>query len=79
MYLDRSEPSSVFREASADSAPASARPRHGWYVPVKSVVEWIAALVLFVATFPLVLALGALVRLTSPGPAFYSQAPVGRK
>jgi lipopolysaccharide/colanic/teichoic acid biosynthesis glycosyltransferase len=52
--------------------------RHRWYLPFKSFIEWMIALILFVITAPLMAALGAIVRLTSPGPAFYSQARVGR-
>ena len=53
-------------------------PRRQWYLPFKSFIEWMTALILFVITVPLMAALGAIVRLTSPGPAFYSQARVGR-
>jgi lipopolysaccharide/colanic/teichoic acid biosynthesis glycosyltransferase len=52
--------------------------RGGGYVLVKFVVEWLVALVLFVGTGPLVLALAVLVKLRSPGPAFYAQTRLGR-
>lgn len=51
--------------------------RHRWYLPFKSFIAWMIALILFVITVPLMAALGAIVRLTSPGPAFYSQPRVG--
>jgi lipopolysaccharide/colanic/teichoic acid biosynthesis glycosyltransferase len=49
----------------------------GGYLRVKLVVEWLTALVLLVLTSPLMLALALLVKLTSPGPAFYSQTRMG--
>jgi lipopolysaccharide/colanic/teichoic acid biosynthesis glycosyltransferase len=51
--------------------------RRSWYVPVKAVVEWIAALVLLVVVSPLLCILAALVQLTSPGPALYTQTRLG--
>jgi lipopolysaccharide/colanic/teichoic acid biosynthesis glycosyltransferase len=51
---------------------------HEWYLPLKATWEWIAALILFIATVPLMFLLAILVRMTSPGPAFYSQSRVGR-
>jgi lipopolysaccharide/colanic/teichoic acid biosynthesis glycosyltransferase len=60
------------------SAIAPVVPRHGWYLPIKAVVEWIAALVFLVLLIPVLLLLAVLVRLTSAGPAFYSQSRVGR-
>jgi lipopolysaccharide/colanic/teichoic acid biosynthesis glycosyltransferase len=53
-------------------------PRRGLYVSVKSVAEWIASLAMFIVLAPLVGALGILVKLSSPGPAFYSQIRLGR-
>jgi lipopolysaccharide/colanic/teichoic acid biosynthesis glycosyltransferase len=53
-------------------------PRHSWYLPIKAVVEWIIALVMLIIAAPILGLLAGLVRLTSPGPAFYSQARVGR-
>lgn len=78
MYLDRTEPSSLALETSTDSSCAPARPRHKWYIPIKTIIEWAVALVLFVSTMPLMLVLAALVRITSPGPAFYAQLRTGR-
>lgn len=78
MYLDRAEPLTIAPEAPPDPVSNRVGPRHGWYIPVKTLVEWMAALVLLAATLPLMLILAALVRLTSPGPAFYAQSRVGR-
>lgn len=50
----------------------------GGYLLVKFVVEWLVALVLAVAAFPLLVALAALAKLTSPGPALYRQTRLGR-
>jgi lipopolysaccharide/colanic/teichoic acid biosynthesis glycosyltransferase len=48
------------------------------YVPVKTVVEYAVALVLLVLTAPLQIALAALAKLGSPGPALYHQTRLGR-
>lgn len=48
------------------------------YEPVKTVIEWLAALALFIALLPLLTVLAALVKATSPGPAFYRQRRVGK-
>lgn len=53
-------------------------PRHAWYPPIKTAVEWIAALVLFILAVPLMGVLTSLVWLTSHGPAFYAQSRLGR-
>ena len=47
------------------------------YLTVKLVVEWITALLLLILTAPLMLGLAFLVKLTSPGPAFYAQTRLG--
>lgn len=56
------------------SLPASAR----WYLAFKTALEWSAAALLMVVAAPLILLSAALVKLTSPGPAFYTQVRVGR-
>ncbi len=53
------------------------QPVTSWYLPCKAAVEFLAALVLFVFTLPAVLLAAALVKLTSRGPAFYSQTRLG--
>jgi lipopolysaccharide/colanic/teichoic acid biosynthesis glycosyltransferase len=49
-----------------------------WYPPCKAALEYVAALVLFVLTLPVVLLAAVLIKLTSRGPAFYSQTRLGR-
>jgi lipopolysaccharide/colanic/teichoic acid biosynthesis glycosyltransferase len=51
---------------------------YSWYPPVKAAVDFVAALLLLVVAGPLLLLLAALVKLTSRGPAFYSQLRLGR-
>jgi lipopolysaccharide/colanic/teichoic acid biosynthesis glycosyltransferase len=53
------------------------RPRAGLSAPVKRVTELVAAAVLLVLTAPLMLLAGLLIKLTSRGPAFYTQTRVG--
>ena len=57
---------------------AIATPRRSWYFPVKVATEWLLALALFIGTAPLVLVLAVIVKVTSPGPAFYAQTRLGR-
>lgn len=53
-------------------------PRRAWYLPIKVAVEWVLALALVLLAAPLMLVLAVLVKVTSPGPAFYSQTRLGR-
>src|SRR5262249_29838918 len=48
-----------------------------WYSSVKVVFDYLAALALLVPGLPLMLAAAVIVKLTSPGPAFYTQTRVG--
>lgn len=50
----------------------------GLYVSCKRIAERGLALLLLMAACPLLMLLAAMVRLTSPGPAFYSQVRLGR-
>jgi lipopolysaccharide/colanic/teichoic acid biosynthesis glycosyltransferase len=50
----------------------------GGYVHVKCAIEWVVALGLFLLVLPLLVALAALVALTSEGPIAYSQERLGR-
>src|SRR5258708_2111570 len=52
--------------------------RGTWYTPCKAALEFLAALVLAVPAGPVILLAGLIVRLTSSGPAFYSQTRLGR-
>jgi lipopolysaccharide/colanic/teichoic acid biosynthesis glycosyltransferase len=49
-----------------------------WYLPSKAAVEISLALALLLAAGPVMLLAAVLVRLTSRGPAFYSQTRLGR-
>lgn len=53
-------------------------PVPGWVSLVKIIADKIAALVLLVLTFPIMVVFGAIVKLTSPGPIFFSQERVGK-
>src|SRR5262245_58075318 len=48
-----------------------------WYSSVKVVFDYLAALLLLVPAMPLLMLAAVIVRLTSPGPAFYTQTRVG--
>ena len=60
------------RHVFACEAPPSRK-----YMVVKTCVEWVIAAILLALTSPLLLFLAGLVKLTSPGPAFYSQTRLG--
>jgi lipopolysaccharide/colanic/teichoic acid biosynthesis glycosyltransferase len=66
-----------------ESAPparraTAAEPRYTWYLSIKSVVDLLAAAVLAGVASPVIFLAAALVRLTSKGPAFYTQVRVGQ-
>jgi lipopolysaccharide/colanic/teichoic acid biosynthesis glycosyltransferase len=63
--------------ASAGSLP-SWTPRHRWYLPLKFAGDFLCALLLFILCLPVLLLAAVLVKLTSRGPAIYSQTRVGR-
>ncbi len=65
----------VLAAAVAATAPRSL-PRA--YLALKAVAEFTLALALAVATLPVLIAAALLVKLTSRGPAFYTQVRVGR-
>jgi lipopolysaccharide/colanic/teichoic acid biosynthesis glycosyltransferase len=58
-------------------APVAA-PASRWYPPCKAILDRTVALCLLVLAGPLILVLALLVKLTSPGPAFYRQTRLGR-
>jgi lipopolysaccharide/colanic/teichoic acid biosynthesis glycosyltransferase len=78
--------------APAADTPLVARPRrdrataprpvvrsiHGWYPPCKHALDFVAALALGLLALPLIAASALIVKLTSRGPAFYTQTRVGR-
>lgn len=51
---------------------------YGWYLPCKTALDFLLAVVLLVLTGPIILLTALLVRATSRGPAFYTQTRVGR-
>jgi|GEM_PF-3396784 len=53
-------------------------PRMAWYLPVKRCADLLAATVLLVVLSPFIVLGVILVKLTSRGPAFYSQVRVGK-
>jgi lipopolysaccharide/colanic/teichoic acid biosynthesis glycosyltransferase len=65
-------------QAPLEFHPWAQRPRNTSYLRCKAVIEFIAAAVLLVLTAPLVLLAAVLTKLTSAGPAFYSQIRLGR-
>ena len=58
--------------------PVPRLPAQTWYLSVKVRLEFAIALVLLVLSAPLILVVAVLVKLTSPGPAFYSQVRLGK-
>lgn len=59
------------------AAPGAAS-GYRWYPPCKAALDRAIALTLLALTGPLILALALLVKLTSRGPAFYTQTRLGR-
>src|SRR5262245_5082597 len=59
------------------SAPQGPRPPTGWYARCKPVLEFSIALVLLILSAPVVFLAALLVKLTSRGPAFYTQTRLG--
>jgi lipopolysaccharide/colanic/teichoic acid biosynthesis glycosyltransferase len=53
-------------------------PRGTWYIPCKAVVDLFAAAFLLVPAVPVILLAALLVKLTSRGPAFYTQTRLGQ-
>jgi lipopolysaccharide/colanic/teichoic acid biosynthesis glycosyltransferase len=70
--------SEIKAQFGAVRTPLCAPPR-SWYRLGKVVLDWLTALALLVLTAPLIMLVGVLVRLTSPGPVIYRQTRVGRK
>lgn len=53
-------------------------PKHTWYLPIKAVVEYLLAVVLLILTAPFMLMGVVLIKISSPGPAFYTQTRLGK-
>lgn len=58
--------------------PSVWMPMQRWYLPCKAIAESMVALGLLLLTAPVTLLAALLVKLTSPGPAFYSQTRAGK-
>ena len=70
---------SVLQENRAPAPPAvPCAAETSWYVAAKTVFDFVLALTLLVLTAPLVLLAMILIKLTSPGPAVYTQTRMGR-
>jgi lipopolysaccharide/colanic/teichoic acid biosynthesis glycosyltransferase len=72
------ESRSLRRSRTHFSENACAHLSRSGYVVCKDAVEWVLAFLLFLCALPLILLFAALVRLTSRGPAFYSQTRLGK-
>jgi lipopolysaccharide/colanic/teichoic acid biosynthesis glycosyltransferase len=68
----------VAQDVPSDPEIPAAPPPPGWYARCKPVLDFTASLVLLVLAGPVILLAAALVKLTSRGPAFYSQTRVGK-
>jgi lipopolysaccharide/colanic/teichoic acid biosynthesis glycosyltransferase len=65
--------------AAAAVLPQEACVSANWYVGFKVAVEWLFALLLLIVTGPVILLSALAIKLTSRGPAFYSQTRLGRR
>jgi len=69
----------VWRSAAPHHAkPASRLTSATWYCCCKGVLDFVVALILFVLSVPVIFVAGLVVKLTSPGPIFYSQVRLGK-
>src|SRR5262245_33253914 len=67
------------RERPATPGRGAIRPMHyRWYPALKAAADRLAALVLLIVAAPVILLAALLVKLTSRGPAFYTQTRVGK-
>ncbi|MFO0842168.1 MAG: sugar transferase [Gemmataceae bacterium] len=78
LQLDPAPSPRLWRESpSAGRAPV--RPlRHGWYAHVKAAIDLVVACLLALPAVPVILLAALLVKLTSKGPAFYTQKRLGQ-
>jgi len=67
-------------QESSDAKGDVPHQRESWngYLAVKATIDFLVALVLLLISAPVILVAAALVKLTSRGPAFYSQTRLGR-
>lgn len=66
------------RDSPANPAFCYVRPIYRWYLPLKSLIDWIAAVLLLIPAVPFIVVAGLLVKLTSHGPIFYCQTRLGK-
>ena len=66
------------RRKAVDHFGLSLQPAKRWYLPLKASVEYSLAATLFILAVPIIIGAAVLVKLTSRGPAFYTQTRVGR-
>src|SRR5262245_61679021 len=67
------------RFSSAASLPTFRLRQDGWYLTYKGVADFVVSGTLLVVTFPIVMLAVLLIKLTSSGPAFYSQVRLGKR
>ncbi len=81
MLLETSIPEGdrVWRPDAGHSSPSAviSAAGVGWYLPVKTIAEFVLALAMLLLASPVIALAAVLVRLTSRGPAFYSQTRLG--
>lgn len=65
-------------DVSAGEVPVPA-PAAGWYAAVRPVLDRVAAAVLLVAALPVIAVAWVAVRVSSPGPGFYTQTRTGHR
>jgi lipopolysaccharide/colanic/teichoic acid biosynthesis glycosyltransferase len=70
--------SAIYRKSQMHATAQPFKPRNQWYLPLKFVIELVAAAVLLVVTLPVVLLAVIGVKLTSRGPAFFYQTRIGK-
>ncbi len=75
----RPERSKKRRRSEFQTLPTTLAPRrHAWYPPLRRAAEFSAALALALFALPAILLAALVVKLTSRGPAFYTQTRVGK-
>src|SRR4051794_40794677 len=80
MHLERAIDAPSALSLTADLAAAAdpgGRPVRGWYPPIRVAAETVATLILLVIAAPVMLLAAVAVRVTSRGPAVYSQVRLG--
>lgn len=76
---DRDSPDQLWEESDRYRFFTHARPRrYRWYPRYKNALDFICALVMLVMAAPVIALAALVIKLTSRGPAFYSQTRVGR-